>query len=518
MKKLIITIIAAAFITSGCLNRQPKTAIDTLKEFYTLLFTEIDREHPDTKSIEAIMNRYVTAQYQEELGHSDLDYHYFSHGQEYGKARPETLEITPDDSWDVAYNVCWRTENSEKVCLKLTVEKTGKGQYMINGISAHWVEVEDDDVDDEYDGDFSSGHHLSAKFDSINAHLMALTDCEGMSEEYSRIRQVMLFASNMFAFMPFPFIDSEKWMWVTLKEYEWVEDQDKFESFDEYIAENDYGYGETFAHYVKYLYHIRESDLSSLPRLLQRYGKLVKLIFPRERYVANGWDAMVRQLLVAYDDLSAQPGNFQRIYKAMTTDNEGKMNSPEYFEDILPFVRDRKLSAFVYENNNNVLIEKGEVNQWAVVWAYSFWGRRFHDNPENIQHLVSSLKLLRDELYATGHSPKMDKNIPPIEPYLTSDIRPDEKIFPWKFYIDRVKFVKYEGEEDGYDYIVVEKNGSQHRLFSNLDNDEVDFNRGDVIDIRWNMEISTYYDEESDIERMIFSEWAQSIRMVEKKR
>jgi hypothetical protein len=156
-------------------------------------------------------------------------------------------------------------------------------------------------------------------------------------------------------------------------------------------------------------------------------------------------------------------------------------------------------------------VEKGNVNKWCVVWAYSFWARRHHENPANIPHLVSALKYLRDELYApNAQPPVMDKDVPPIEPYLTSDMRPNELLYPWKLYTDRVKFVEHGGDE--YDYLIVEKNGKEHLFLSWFEDDDMVLSHGDVIDLTWEMEI--LYDFDGDTEVMKFCEWAHSVRMV----
>jgi hypothetical protein len=255
--------------------------------------------------------------------------------------------------------------------------------------------------------------------------------------------------------------------------------------------------------------------MAGLDKLIRRFGTLIKLIIPYEKYVANGWEQMTRQLLTAYDDLSASPGSFGKMYQMF---DDGDF---DYKKKLAPYIRDKQMKAFIslkdigytHEDEFTPILMRGEVNTWSVVWAYSFWGRRYSENSDNIPHLVAALKILRDELYAPkAKPPKANKNLPPIEPYLTSDIRPKEQIYPWKLYTDRVIFLEHDGYE--YDYLIVEKNGKQHWLLHQLSDDTV-LNRGDVIDLTWDMEILYEPDDEGNNIRVKFTEFAHSVRIVE---
>jgi hypothetical protein len=261
--------------------------------------------------------------------------------------------------------------------------------------------------------------------------------------------------------------------------------------------------------------------MAGFNRLISRFGKLIKLVIPYEKYAANGWEQMISQLLTAYDDLSATKGSFSKVYKIMCND-EWVSSSVDAYELLLPFVRDKQMRAFVTQkdlgfNINNEFIpflNRGEVNRWNLVWAYSFWGRRYNENPENIQHLVAALKVLKDEIYAPGAPPpEVNKNIPPIEPFLESDLRSNEKIYPWKLYTDRVRVIEREDYE--YDIITVEKNGFQLGLIGSKLDDNVMLNYGDLIDLTWAMEITHYYDGEYDTDGVQFNAWAQEVKMVD---
>ena len=221
----------------------------------------------------------------------------------------------------------------------------------------------------------------------------------------------------------------------------------------------------------------------------------------------------VIQLLTAYDDLSASGGDFGKISKIM---DEVEGYFPEdFYKELAPFARDKQMKAFINQKDGLEFLKRGEINMHHFVWAYSFWGRRYDENPNNIPHLVAALKFLRYELYAPDAAPPVtDKNLPPIAASLKSDFKPGEEIYPWKIYTDRVKFTGYGDEEYEYHYIIAEQNGKQGWFISHLDDDIV-LNRGDVIDLTWYMETMSCYDDENDVVKLKFSERAHSIKMVE---
>jgi len=108
-----------------------------------------------------------------------------------------------------------------------------------------------------------------------------------------------------------------------------------------------------------------------------------------------------------------------------------------------------------------------------------------------------------------------DKNLPPIEPYLTSNIRPNEQLYPWKRYTDRGKFIIYNG--DDYCDIIIEKDGRQHCFLFRpfIFEDDAWAYHGDIIDFTWSVDSVNYYDPYYDRNRLEFIDRAHSIRIVE---
>ena len=203
------------------------------------------------------------------------------------------------------------------------------------------------------------------------------------------ISQAASFASKIFKYKPFPFIEGDHIDWISIS-YGRTYDLERF-------IEHDKGSGKVFMSLFVQLYKNRAEYLNNGEFL--RYIKLLADLIPYKTYVANGWDMMVRQLLIAYDDLKSNPSSFSQIYEHM---NSRIDNTASYYNGILIFVNDKQLEAFIVKNGEgaaNSYYEAGEVNQSAVVWAYSFWGRRYNENPNSIEPIVAILRLLRDELY-----------------------------------------------------------------------------------------------------------------------
>ena len=106
------------------------------------------------------------------------------------------------------------------------------------------------------------------------------------------------------------------------------------------------------------------------------------------------------------------------------------------------------MTAFISDRDVEYYAARGKLNYYSAVWAYSFWGRRHNENPGNLLLIASALKVLRDELYApNAPTPALDREHPPIEPFLASKLRPGEPIYQWKMYTNRVEFVSPAGDE-----------------------------------------------------------------------
>ena len=470
MKKSLIILAITALIVGGCgqAAKEQKLAIEMLTEFFTLSVAEMSKEEPDMQVMDSIIEQYVAA---EEQLRSTIIY-------KMHRIDMETLTITPDDRRKDAYQVCWRSYN-DKECRTFLLVKNKKGKYLINDWDGYEL------YEDWYDDDDQDGY-LPENHVKLDAALLALTKRQGMSAQYDSLRHAIAFASEI--------MDLN--MSLLTLGYELGED---FYSIDANLAKYvQWGTGmEPFRWLLDYAHRNRSSDMAGLAKLIRRYGTLIKLLVPYEKYTDNGWDWIVVQLLTAYEDLSVSADNFGKVYEIMS---DGDYHSTE---ELAPFIRDKQLTVFTDQADTGY--------DSRVVWAYSFWGRRYNENSDNIPHLVAALKTIREHYVPNAEPLETDRNLPPIEPYLTSDLRPNEPLYPWKLYTDRVQVVKY---DDGHDYysMLVEKDGKQHWLIDNSDG-EIILSQGDVINLTWSMEIMGYYDIEGEEAKFRMS--AHSIKLIE---
>jgi hypothetical protein len=197
------------------------------------------------------------------------------------------------------------------------------------------------------------------------------------------------FARRAFIFVPFPFIGARSPSSISMVIDYFFEDDD----------------GKAFKSLFDGL-HAKKEELLGNGKF-KHYIELLAKLIPRKTYIDNGWDTMVCQLLIAYEDLKNNPNSFSEIYKIMV--NNSDKNAVEAYYQILDFVRDPELelenfilnhsvadaisSYYWGENEGNV----GDVNRSAVVWAYSFWARRYNENPNNLKNIVDILLMLRDD-------------------------------------------------------------------------------------------------------------------------
>jgi hypothetical protein len=247
----------------------------------------------------------------------------------------------------------------------------------------------DNSLEDIFGDSSSSGKNLS----SSSSKTKTSSSSSNIVIEDENIIPAASFASEFFACVSFPFIEVDSWF--SMSEY-WG-----FSDLYLYIDRFNNDDGEAFKSIFELLYNEREEYLSN--GRFKRYIELIAKLIPRRTYVANGWDAMVRQLLIAYEDLMAQPGSFSQVYYIMEVNEANYNNATEAYEQILDFVRDQQLENFILKQDvdtNNYYYwdaTEGNVNKSAVVWAYSFWGRRYNENPGSIEPIVDILRMLRDK-------------------------------------------------------------------------------------------------------------------------
>jgi hypothetical protein len=239
-------------------------------------------------------------------------------------------------------------------------------------------------------GDSSSSGRNNLSSSSSYSSSSSSRNKQSSSSKYieiddENIEPAASFASDSLGFISFPFKEMGDWIsYFSIEDLNW------------YINVIDNDDGEAFRSIFELLSEKRNEYLSN--GKFKRYIELIANLIPRRAYVANGWDTMVRQLLVAYEDLAANPDNFSEVYNIMQANGSISNNATEAYWQILDFVSDQELEEFILERDVDYYYSweaiRGNVNRSAVVWAYSFWGRRYNENPSNLEPIVEILLML----------------------------------------------------------------------------------------------------------------------------
>lgn len=150
--------------------------------------------------------------------------------------------------------------------------------------------------------------------------------------------------------------------------------------------EDGYG-GRAFDGIVRLLWESRKDIL--FDKLLSLYSPLLKEYISGEIYTSRGYDRIVKQLIVAYDDLSSQPEKFDAIYRIMLadTDEYEGYDIYRYYNSLMKeYISEESFTSF----------DDPEEDFTRIVWVYSFWARR---QKEGIQENVYRGLLKLQEMY-----------------------------------------------------------------------------------------------------------------------
>lgn len=157
------------------------------------------------------------------------------------------------------------------------------------------------------------------------------------------------------------------------------------------VYKNGYG-GKAYDGIVRLLWKNKKSIV--FEALLSSYSHIIKEYISAQTYKDRGYDKMVEQLIVAYNDLSTQPESFGAIYWIMYSSEEedicpdcwyGELYE-KYYGMIKDYISEESLTVF----------NKPEDDYCRIVWVYSFWGRRDH---EGIKEDVYKALLKLQEMY-----------------------------------------------------------------------------------------------------------------------
>lgn len=139
--------------------------------------------------------------------------------------------------------------------------------------------------------------------------------------------------------------------------------------------------GKAYQKIIEYIWKHKE-DLQ-ISAIFAAYSDVIQELLPWDDYCDKGYDRLVDQLMLAYDDLDNIDGSFSRVYEIMT-DGDGQSHS-----DLYEAIDD---NGFISEASKVLLRSGGSVDQSRAVWVYSFWARRYEEG--KIHDVHNTLRML----------------------------------------------------------------------------------------------------------------------------
>lgn len=141
-----------------------------------------------------------------------------------------------------------------------------------------------------------------------------------------------------------------------------------------------------------YVDEIRK-DPAMISLAFQMYKTVLYSSVSRRTYRISNFDKVIDGLLFTYDDLMSDEsaGNMQKIYKIMAAKREGyDLDAGEYYAQLEKYFTPETIDLL----ENTRLSNGSQFSNGDIVWFYSFWARRNHEN--NIEEVVSALKEIKE--------------------------------------------------------------------------------------------------------------------------
>lgn len=146
------------------------------------------------------------------------------------------------------------------------------------------------------------------------------------------------------------------------------------------------------------IYISQHRDSLPLENIIRTYSPVIKAVITDSIYNENQYGQVVYWLNYAYDDIvNSTDGNaeysqmFGQIYDIMSEDLSGDSERYEkYFDKI---ARIAHLEGASLEQFESLYYNDEGINKEAVVWAYSFWARRWKEgNLEKAKGVLNAIK------------------------------------------------------------------------------------------------------------------------------
>jgi len=139
-----------------------------------------------------------------------------------------------------------------------------------------------------------------------------------------------------------------------------------------------------------YISEIRK-DPESITDAFQIYKYILFSSISSRTYRISNFDKVVDGLFVSYYDLKDEKGKLNSIYKIMSAPREGyDLDAGQYYPEIESYFSLGSIQTLEnYRLSNGTQFSNGD-----IVWFYSFWARRNHEN--NMDEVAAILKEIQE--------------------------------------------------------------------------------------------------------------------------
>lgn len=141
-----------------------------------------------------------------------------------------------------------------------------------------------------------------------------------------------------------------------------------------------------------YVKEIRK-DPEAIKIAFQTYKYVLYSSVSKRTYRIANFDKVIDGLLFTYEDLfdSENEGNLQKIYKVMTAEREGYgLDAGEYYPELEKYFTPETIELL----ESTRLSNGSQFSNGDIVWFYSFWARRNHEN--NSDEVVAVLREIQE--------------------------------------------------------------------------------------------------------------------------
>lgn len=143
---------------------------------------------------------------------------------------------------------------------------------------------------------------------------------------------------------------------------------------------------------TNYVKEIRRSP-EAISLAFEMYKSVLYSSVSRRTYRISNIDKTIDALLFTYEDLesSESAGNKEKIYKIMTAEREGyDLDAGDYYPELEKYFTPETIDLL-----ESIRLSNGsQYSNGDIVWFYSFWARRDHEN--NSEEVVAVLREIKE--------------------------------------------------------------------------------------------------------------------------